>query len=262
MTLTWTAVIGGFAVLASGCAVPSIGTAPAPQQLADTEWSVERLGSEGGPELRALTLAFSGASRVSGNDGCNAFTGGVTISEAGIHVDERLAGTMMACPDSVEARARAYRAALMGATGYRVSDAKLTLTDAAGNSLVVFAAAPVSLAGTRWEAISYNNGKHAVVSVVSGTMISATFGTDGRLTGNAGCNSYFAGYRLSGRSIAIEPPGATRRACADPAGVMEQEARYLQALATATQYRVSGDRLELRNDQGSLMAIFARRGGR
>ena len=44
-----------------------------------------------------------------------------------------------------------------------------------------------------------------------GTRITAHFGDDGRVTGSAGCNQYFADYRGGDGSIVIGQPGATRR---------------------------------------------------
>jgi heat shock protein HslJ len=232
-----------------------------PSELVNTSWMVDRLGDESGSALQTLTLTFTGSDRISGHDGCNAFSGEVTMTDSSIRVGDKLAGTMAACPEAVEARARTYRAALLQSQLYRIHDAKLELTDAAGKVLITLAPMPTSLAGSNWDAISYNNGRQAVVSLISGTSITIRFGEDGRLTGHAGCNAYFAAYTAAGQAITIHPPGATRRACAQPTGVMEQEALYLRALATATQYRMSGSRLELRDAHGSLVAIFARSGG-
>ena len=48
----------------------------------------------------------------------------------------------------------------------------------------------------------------------------------------------------------------TRRQCAEPEGVMAQEQEFLQALAAATQYTLTADRLELRDGNGSLQVTF------
>ena len=146
--------------------------------LVDTAWVVDQFGEESGSALRALTLDFAGTNRVSGHDGCNAFSGEVMVKDAAIHIGDKLIGTMMACPESVETRARAYRAALMQSTRYRIQDKQLQLIDSAGNVLVSLSPAEVSLAGSSWDAISYNNGKQAVVSVITGTKITARFGED------------------------------------------------------------------------------------
>ncbi len=79
----------------------------------------------------------------------------------------------------------------------------------------------------------------------------------GRVTGNAGCNNYFASYTVSGTSIQIVAPrGVTRRACAEPDGVMAQEDRFFKALTGAAQFRLSAGRLELRDAADSLLATF------
>jgi len=228
--------------------------------LADTAWVIDQLGEESGSALQALTLDFSGSKRISGHDGCNAFSGNVTFTGSTIRINDKLIGTMMACPDAVEARARAYRTALMQATQYRIQDKQLQLVDSAGNVLASLIPAEASLVGSSWDAISYNNGKQAVVSVITGTRITVRFGEDGRITGHTGCNAYFAAYSVQDRDITIQPPGSTRRACAEPKGVMEQESLYLQALSMATHYRIAGGRLELRDAQGSMVAVYARSG--
>ena len=255
-------VLGLLLMVVSACALPvaadHVAVEGDPSRLAGTAWTVDQLGDESGAVLEPLTLTFLGNDRVSGHDGCNAFSSGVTVEASGIRIGEKMAGTMAACPEAVEIRARAYRAALLHSRLYRIRDAKLELTDAAGKVLVMLVPVPTSLAGSNWEAISYNNGRQAVVSLISGTRISARFGEDGRLTGHAGCNAYFASYAVDGQSLTIQRPGSTRRACAEPAGVMEQETLYLRALATAAQFRQTGSRLEVRDARGSLMASFAR----
>lgn len=228
--------------------------------LADSRWMVERLGADSGPNLASLTLDFAGSDHVSGHDGCNAFAGDVTITDSALRISDRLAGTMMACPEAVETRARSFRTALLQARHYRFRGTSLELIDHAGNTLVTLGPVSQTLAGSNWDAISYNNGRQAVVSLINGTTITAQFGADGRVTGSAGCNTYFAAYKVSGDSMAIDAPGSTRRACASPDGVMAQEAQFLQSLQLATRFRISGSRLELRDSTGALMAVLARGG--
>jgi heat shock protein HslJ len=47
--------------------------------------------------------------------------------------------------------------------------------------------------------------KEAVVSVTAGSRITASFGEDGRLTRNAGCNDYFVTFETKGALIEIGP---------------------------------------------------------
>jgi len=85
------------------------------------------------------------------------------------------------------------------------------------------------LTGVTWGLLTYNNGKGGLVSVLSGTEITAVFGEDGNLAGSAGCNDYAATYSTDGDSISIGPAATTRKMCTDPEGIMEQEAGYLAA---------------------------------
>jgi len=74
----------------------------------------------------------------------------------------------------------------------------------------------------------------------------------GKVAGSAGCNRYTATYTSDGQKLTIGPAGATRKMCAQPDGVMEQEQQFLRALETVTTARFEGDRLELRTVEGAL----------
>jgi heat shock protein HslJ len=99
---------------------------------------------------------------------------------------------------------------------------------------------------------AYNNGKQAVVSVLAGTSLTLEFGADGRVSGSAGCNRYTGQYTVAGDAVTIGQSASTRRMCAEPAGVMEQEAAFLAALPGDVRARIDGDRLELRDVAGAL----------
>jgi heat shock protein HslJ len=61
------------------------------------------------------------------------------------------------------------------------------------------------------------------------------------------------------QKISISKVSSTRKECAAPNGVMDQESRYLAALSTAATYRIEGRGLELRTASGALAAEFQRR---
>ena len=148
-------------------------------------------------------------------------------------------------------------AALGSTATYQIQGDTLQLLDANGNVVAAFTAMkPVELAGSSWNVISYNNGKQAVVSLIIGTEITANFGSDGNLTGSAGCNDYNATYQTDGDNISIGPAISTLKACAEPEGIMEQEQQYLVALTTAATYKVELNRMEMRTSEGSLVAAF------
>jgi len=164
--------------------------------------------------------------------------------------------TRAACREPLTSRASAYVEALSRAASFATDANRLSLQDAAEREVAVFEAGSLTLAGTSWEVVAYNNGRQAVVSVLGGTRVTAHFGEDGRVTGSAGCNQYFASYEVKGESISIALPGATRRHCAEPEGAMDQEARFLEALRAAAMSRLEGERLALRTPNGSLAATL------
>jgi heat shock protein HslJ len=130
--------------------------------------------------------------------------------------------------------------------------------DGDGNEVATFAAASQELSGTSWIVTNYNNGREAVVGVITGTEITASFAEDGQVSGTAGCNSYFASYEAdpAAGTITIGDVGSTMMACAEPEGIMEQEQEYLAALATAATYRIQGNTLEMRTADDALAVIM------
>jgi heat shock protein HslJ len=114
------------------------------------------------------------------------------------------------------------------------------------------------LAGTRWKVTNFNNGVGAVVGILPGTAITLEFDGAGRVTGQAGCNSYFAGYRISGNSLSVDQPGATSLLCETPEGVMQQEQQYLAALQSAGTFQIAGTQLQIRSGADALAVMALR----
>ena len=141
-----------------------------------------------------------------------------------------------------------------GSTTFR----EVTISVAGPPPTVAPSPVPDPLAGTRWEVINYNNGRGALVTLLVDSGIALDFGTDDQVSGNAGCNNYFASYRVNGNNITIGQPGSTSLFCAEPEGVMEQEAEFLEALQTAATFRIDGDTLEMRSTADQI-AIIAKR---
>src|SRR5262249_5783130 len=102
----------------------------------------------------------------------------------------------------------------------------------------------------------FNNGRHAVVSLLSGTSISLAF-AGGTVTGTAGCNSFRAPYKRDGGSLTIGPVIATRKHC-DGKGVMAQEHAFLAALESTTTWAIERALLDLHRADGERV-LTARR---
>jgi len=169
-----------------------------------------------------------------------------------------MASTMMACEDAVMVQANAVTTALGATTTFSVADGELTLSDGS-QTLATFSAGLSDLTDTAWDVVNYNNGREAVVTLLLDTEITAYFGADSMVTGNAGCNQYFAEYSTDGDAITIGMPGSSMRLCPEPEGVMEQESEYLAALQSAATYSISGDMLQMRTAADQLAVVMIRR---
>lgn len=222
-------------------------------------WGLTELAGKPLVPNSGISAQFTTDGKISGSAGCNQYAGTYTVSGNTIQIASPLASTMMACAQEIMQQEDAYLKALGAAKTYAVSGDTLTLSGADGKALASYKAQSQDLAGSNWEVIGYNNGKQAVTSVLAGTTITASFGKDGTLSGNSGCNNYNGPYTLTGSQIKIGPLAATKKACSDPAGVMEQEAQYLAALDTAATYQIEGNVLELRTKDGALAADFSKK---
>jgi heat shock protein HslJ len=246
----------GIALASAGGVAAASGEGP----LDGTAWVLASLVGRAVAGSPAVTLQFDGG-RLSGTDGCNRFSAGYTATGSELAVSPQIASTQMACPPEVEAKARAFLAALTGAKRYRVHGARLELLAEDGTTLAALAAQSLVLTGTSWRATGINNGRQAVVSVVNGTSVTLSFGADGDASGQGGCNHYSGHYEANGSQITIGRVAVTEMSCTNPPGVMEQEQAYLKALGTASTVRFEGNRLELRTADGALAVGFERAPG-
>lgn len=236
--------------------VPEEPTAvPAASTLEGTSWVLASLDGEEPAAGTIVTMQFETDGSVAGSDGCNRFMS--TYEEAGQDLTfGEIAGTLMACEEPAMTQATRFREVLATVTGFEMGETELLLL--AGEDVVLtFRADVQTLEGTAWSVTSYNNGREAVVGLLEGTEITLLFETD-VLNGNAGCNSYFAGYVAGDGNITVEPPGSTMMFCESPEGIMEQESAYLIALQSATTFRIEGDQLWMRNADDAISVIAVR----
>jgi heat shock protein HslJ len=238
--------------------------APNPAVSDDLEghpWLLARYAGPGGrlvPVIDGTEITATFANDVvSGMAGCNDYNAGYRLAGNVLRVSP-IASTRAQCfdPPGIMQQEAAYFAALQQATRVDAASDALSLHAANGATLLEYVPQPqASLEGTVWTAINYNNGQGAIVSVKTGTTISASFA--GRvMSGSAGCNTYQAGYALNGDAITIQMPASTFAYCADPPGVMDQETAYLAALPTAERYRIDGALLILERTDGARVATY------
>ena len=228
--------------------------------LEGTLWRLtDYLGPDGNavpvPEAISASATFD-AGTVSGNAGCNDYTGGYTVDGDKLTIGP-LAATRKACGPAETAVETVFLAAMGKVATYSVSDSSLELKTAEGKVGLKFAPTePAGLSKTRWVATGVNNGKGAVSSVVAGTTLTAIFAEAGTVAGSGGCNDYSGPYTSDASTIKIGPLAATQKLCPSPAGVDEQETQFFAAMQAATKYTITGSKLELRDDGGALQVSF------
>jgi heat shock protein HslJ/uncharacterized protein YraI len=256
LLLTVAAPLVALAVPASGANSPA-NAAAALATLAETNWVLSSL--EGSMPLPGapVTLQFNKDGSATGSDGCNRFRTTYTQTGNSLTFKQPAASTMMMCSEPVMDQATAFMAVLANTTNFIGNKAILVLLGG-DEILATFVADSQSLAGTAWEVVNYNNGRQAVVGLLPDTEITATFGYS-EISGNAGCNEYFAGYTVDGEAIEIGTPGRTFRFCPEPPSVMDQEYEYLAALESAATYSIEGNMLWMRTADDEIAVIMVRK---
>jgi heat shock protein HslJ len=220
--------------------------------------------------------------KIAGKDGCNQYTGTYKVT-GGVLTVKLGASTLMACEAKLMDQAKAYTAALSSAATFQITGDRLQITNGGGKVAATFAApapaagpapavaatqAPtqtakitttaaitIPLEGTAWKLTALADAQGTAAPALAGTEITALL-QGGRVTGSAGCNNYSATYKATAAALTVNAPVATtRKACPQP--TMRQETAYLAALAKSATFKIEGDKLELRNAAGALLASFA-----
>lgn len=112
-----------------------------------------------------------------------------------------------------------------------------------------------SLDGTNWQLTSYQDANGEMATKKPGTVVTAQFQAE-QVSGIAGCNNYSASYQVDGKRLTFGPAAATRKMCAEPAGIMDQENAYLAALNQVQTFKLSGKTLEMQAAGGETILVF------
>ncbi len=229
-----------------------------PALLESADWRATEIAGSAtlsGAEAPDVTAVFA-AGTLSGSGGVNRYTATYGASADGTITISQPAATLMAGPPEAMDQEQAYFEALRKATRFAVTADALTLLDDEGEALVRYVAQePVALQGTTWDALAYNNGKDALVSLAESSSITAVFGADGSLTGDASVNRYTTTYTAAGETLSIDAAIATTK-MAGPDELMQQEAAYLAALPQTATFTIEGDELWLRDAEGAALAHY------
>ncbi|WP_265581507.1 META domain-containing protein [Methanofollis aquaemaris] len=209
-------------------------------------------------EGTTVSLEFGENNTAGGSAGCNHYSASYTLNGKTITFGPAISTQMYCMKPGVMEQESAYLRLLDTVKSYEVRDETLTFFDENGAAVLVFAKhlppEPEPLVGTDWELRWYHD-KEAIVSVISGTTITAVFDEDGKVAGSAGCNRYFASYTVNGTEMTIGPAGSTLMACIDE-DVMKQESTYLGLLSTVKTFAIEGETLTFFDENGTKILVF------
>jgi len=211
-----------------------------------------------------ITATFSDGETVSGSAGCNNYVAMYQVEKTNLKVGKPATSKMMCnSPAGIMDQETIYLSNLQGAARYAISGDMLTIYDVAGKALLTYQRTavpvpPMPLVNITWNLDLYRQSSGSNVPVIQTTNVTALFGSDGSISGSAGCNSYTGSYTTSGSNgISIGPLATTRMYCGDP-GVMDQETAYLALLSTVSSYEVTEDgMLNLMNSTGTPVLVFS-----
>lgn len=113
-----------------------------PRRISGVAWTVTEVLGEAWPNDEPATLVIDDEMNVSAFGGCNRYRGQLQPSGRGLAFPENMAGTMMACPDAVEAVERRFLAALMQVSDYVRYGGGLVMLDAEGRAVMHFIETP------------------------------------------------------------------------------------------------------------------------
>jgi heat shock protein HslJ len=248
------ALIPVLLVAAASCSSAGSGTG---SDLTGVTWVLDAasMGSlvASPPAEARVDLTFD-AGEASGTSACNSYRGSYEVDGSDLTFGP-MAGTQMACDQTLMDLESAYLAALGDVSGFELTDEALTLTG--GDATLTYVAEPppepLPLTGTAWRLTTIAS-VDAVSSTVAGTEVTAEFGDEGTVAGSDGCNSYHAEYSVQGSSLTVGQLAGTLMACEED---VERQAReFAQAMEATARYEISGTSLTLLGEAGNGLLVF------
>jgi heat shock protein HslJ len=243
-------------VLAAGlCACASAPPAPpAPPALDGTAWMLSRLNAQTlDPDAPRPTLRFDG-DRVVGSDGCNRFVGYRFGDGAALKLGRDLAATRRTCADATQAAADAYGRTLARVAAWRLEGGSLVLLDRRDTALASFAPQPAALTDTVWRVTGFADGHRGWSGLRRSSLVTVEFDPEGRVRGFGGCAPYGGVWAVVDRRLDVGPLQSAHADCEAFVDLRAQQRSYLRSLGRAAALRRDGDRLELLDGAGEVVA--------
>jgi putative lipoprotein len=204
------------------------------------------------PDGVTATLVLDGAGGAGGQGGCNSWFGTATVDGSDLTFSG-VGSTMMACEEPRMSTEAAYLQALGQVATWSITDGRLVLADAAGDTVLAFTetvTAPIE--GVAWQLTDawYEGELGEVPAGVSATLLLDA----GAASGSGGCNQFFGSYTLDGNAIGFSGIGRTEMACPQPQ--MGVEDAYLEALALTAAWEGDATSLRLLDGAGTVVLAF------
>ena len=225
--------------------------------LRDTEWLLTSLLGDSLLAGSRITLNL-GREGFEGYAGCNNYGGEYEAADGGILLVSDIFHTEMDCPspEGVMEHEMAYVQALCSSATYRLTDGRLEITDASGETILVFARKdefatdPRALLGTVWRLVSIDGD-----SFSEGSTFTLTFYSEYILGGHAGCRDYLATYQASGDDLNLLVEVMFDAGCRVEDADLEQEAQFLGVMAPKADLRLGEGQLEIYGERGGVLVF-------
>ncbi|HSQ27034.1 MAG TPA: META domain-containing protein [Anaerolineales bacterium] len=237
--------------------------------LEGTYWRLVSMGTLESPTIpgdeanfTALFVPQEGgpSGLVLGSTGCNDYNAPYVANLKELKVNLPFKTNNSECPQDFWEQEQQFFLGMNSASTYRILGDSLQIPyDEGRQSLNFVATVPVvepgegaltSLNGTRWWLVTIGPK-----TVLPGTQTTAEFainpdGETGQISGSSGCNTYNT--EITG-VLRVGPVATTKLFCAEPAGLMDQEFQYLDALASANSFAKVNNQLLISTQKGLLV---------
>ncbi|MEV6649941.1 META domain-containing protein [Streptomyces sp. NPDC051219] len=223
------------------------------------KWTVDTL-TVNGKQAKAPAGAhveIDAKGRASGNFGCNQFGADVTVKGDSITVGPGQS-TEMGCEKDLQKFETALSRAFAGELKAKLAGDRLTLTTPQGDTIALTSKPerPAQLVGPEWAVDSLLDGGTASSLPAEMTgKAQLTFGKDGTVRGNLGCNNVSGKATVDGSTIIFGSLASTRKMC--PAPVMETEQALHHVLKGKAAYKIDGRTLSLTAADGKGLSATA-----
>ena len=248
-----------------------------PVELAGTEWQLAVEDSAGG-DVKAATLAFLDDRLAVGMTACRGYV--ASYEASGERLDFRstsMTEYTSSCSEEMREREGRFTDDLSRAIEYSISEEdgirRLRIRTSQGRTVTFepLANEVKSVFNVEWHLKTFvsagqkdsNIGLLRVERLIPGTEVTAGFNKYG-VGGSGGCNSYAwepeSGGFLFDQNGSIEigeDIGKTLGLCPYPAGIMEQEQRYMELLPNFERFRIYGDLLVVHTEDGTVLLFQA-----